>query len=249
MNEFEPSILDAVADDDGGAQLLSDVRTFISRFCVFPDNHCLTAVTLWAAHTHMVEHFYTTPRLALLSPEPSSGKTRVLTYRIAHLIRDLRVRPESILAITFTNKAADEMKERVGVLVGGMVRSMWVSTFHSACVRMLRREASRLGYKSGFSIYDESGDVTSNSTSLSVDLEMTPAVWPEMKFKYQRKRDFQDYAKETLTNTFEFQARKDIYGVRLEYNFSRDAVDSALPTDESSGKKNLRRVDLLAKIG
>jgi hypothetical protein len=78
MNEFEPSILDAVADDDGGAQLLSDVRTFISRFCVFPDNHCLTAVTLWAAHTHMVEHFYTTPRLALLSPEPSSGKTRVL---------------------------------------------------------------------------------------------------------------------------------------------------------------------------
>ncbi|MGA7227619.1 MAG: DNA helicase PcrA [Acidimicrobiia bacterium] len=84
-----------------------------------------------------------------------SGKTRVLTYRIAHLIRDLGVAPQSILAITFTNKAADEMKGRVGALVGGAVRSMWVSTFHSACVRILRREVSRLGYRSGFSIYDD----------------------------------------------------------------------------------------------
>ncbi len=84
-----------------------------------------------------------------------SGKTRVLTYRIAHLIRDLRVPPEAILAITFTNKAANEMRGRVGSLVGGVIRSMWVSTFHSACVRILRREASRLGYRSGFSIYDE----------------------------------------------------------------------------------------------
>ena len=84
-----------------------------------------------------------------------SGKTRVLTYRIAHLIRDLSVPPDSILAITFTNKAANEMKERVGLLVGGMVRSMWVSTFHSSCVRILRREATRLGYRSGFTIYDE----------------------------------------------------------------------------------------------
>ncbi len=84
-----------------------------------------------------------------------SGKTRVLTYRIAHLLRDLRVPPQSVLAITFTNKAADEMKARVGALVGGAVRSMWVSTFHSACVRILRREAYRLGYRSGFSIYDD----------------------------------------------------------------------------------------------
>ena len=84
-----------------------------------------------------------------------SGKTRVLTYRIAHLISDLRVAPDAILAITFTNKAANEMRERVGALVGGMVRSMWVSTFHSACVRILRREAPRLGYKSAFTIYDD----------------------------------------------------------------------------------------------
>ncbi len=84
-----------------------------------------------------------------------SGKTRVLTYRIAHLIRDLDVSPYSILAITFTNKAADEMKQRVGKLVGGVSRGMWVSTFHSACVRILRREAHRLGYRSSFSIYDD----------------------------------------------------------------------------------------------
>ena len=83
-----------------------------------------------------------------------SGKTRVLTVRIAHLIQDLEVSPYQILAITFTNKAASEMKERVGELVGSVVDSMWVSTFHSACVRILRREASRFGYKSSFSIYD-----------------------------------------------------------------------------------------------
>ena len=111
-----------------------------------------------------------------------SGKTRVLTYRIAHLIRDLRVRPESILAITFTNKAADEMKERVGVLVGGMVRSMWVSTFHSACVRMLRREASRLGYKSGFSIYDEADSLRLLRMVIK-DLDLDPKRFPEKAMK------------------------------------------------------------------
>ncbi len=88
-----------------------------------------------------------------------SGKTRVLTYRIAHLVKDLRVNPGEILAITFTNKAANEMRERVGHIVGGAVRGMWVSTFHSACVRILRREAPRLGYRSGFSIYDEQDSV------------------------------------------------------------------------------------------
>ena len=61
-----------------GAQLLDDTREFIGRFCAFPSAACLDAVTLWAAHTHMVEHFHTTPRLAMLSPEPGSGKTRVL---------------------------------------------------------------------------------------------------------------------------------------------------------------------------
>ena len=83
-----------------------------------------------------------------------SGKTRVLTHRIAHLIRN-GVSPFAILAITFTNKAADEMRHRVAELVGPVARDMWVSTFHSACVRILRREASHLGYPSGFTIYDQ----------------------------------------------------------------------------------------------
>jgi DNA helicase-2/ATP-dependent DNA helicase PcrA len=82
-----------------------------------------------------------------------SGKTRVLTYRIAHLIRS-GVSPFAILAITFTNKAADEMKRRVAELVGSVAEKMWVSTFHSACVRILRREAPQLGFRASFSIYD-----------------------------------------------------------------------------------------------
>jgi ATP-dependent DNA helicase UvrD/PcrA len=87
-----------------------------------------------------------------------SGKTRVLTHRIAHLI-DEGVHPGRILAITFTNKAADEMRQRVEALVGPIVRSMWVSTFHSACVRILRANADRLGYPRSFSIYDQADAV------------------------------------------------------------------------------------------
>jgi ATP-dependent DNA helicase UvrD/PcrA len=84
-----------------------------------------------------------------------SGKTRVLTHRIAHLVGEHGVNPMRILAITFTNKAADEMRERVASLVGPVARKMWVSTFHSACVRILRREAAAIGYPSSFSIYDQ----------------------------------------------------------------------------------------------
>jgi DNA helicase-2/ATP-dependent DNA helicase PcrA len=111
-----------------------------------------------------------------------SGKTRVLTYRIAHLIRDLGVAPDSILAITFTNKAANEMKERVGQLVGGMVKSMWVSTFHSSCVRILRREATRLGYKSGFTIYDDA-DSLRLLRMVTKDLDLDSKRFPEKAMK------------------------------------------------------------------
>ncbi|WP_333861176.1 DNA helicase PcrA [Clostridium sp.] len=83
-----------------------------------------------------------------------SGKTRVLTYRIAHMIKDLNIYPSKILAITFTNKAAGEMKDRIRELVGDEVDSMWVSTFHSSCVRILRREIDKLGYNRNFAIYD-----------------------------------------------------------------------------------------------
>ncbi|HEX8754414.1 MAG TPA: UvrD-helicase domain-containing protein, partial [Solirubrobacterales bacterium] len=85
-----------------------------------------------------------------------SGKTRVLTHRIAYLLATGAARPGEILAITFTNKAAAEMRERVGQLVGRSVRAMWVTTFHSACARMLRVDGERLGYSKSFTIYDES---------------------------------------------------------------------------------------------
>ena len=84
-----------------------------------------------------------------------SGKTRVLTHRIAHLVHE-GVPPSAILAITFTNKAADEMKHRVAALVGPVVKAMWVCTFHSACVRILRANAEAIGYPRTFSIYDQS---------------------------------------------------------------------------------------------
>src|SRR5262245_59394721 len=88
-----------------------------------------------------------------------SGKTRVLTYRIAYLLAAREVHPAEIIAITFTNKAAAEMKERVAGLVGGRARLMWVSTFHSACVRILRAEHEHIGLRWTFSIYgtDDSG--------------------------------------------------------------------------------------------
>src|SRR5437763_5404065 len=84
-----------------------------------------------------------------------SGKTRVLTHRIAYLIANDSAKPNEILAITFTNKAAGEMRDRAELLVGNRVRSMWVMTFHSACARMLRAEAQRLGYTRQFTIYDQ----------------------------------------------------------------------------------------------
>ncbi|WP_373898040.1 DNA helicase PcrA [Haloimpatiens sp. FM7315] len=83
-----------------------------------------------------------------------SGKTRVLTYRIAHMLKDLNIYPSNILAITFTNKAAGEMKERVRALVGDEANNMWISTFHSSCVRILRREIDKIGYNKNFVIYD-----------------------------------------------------------------------------------------------
>lgn len=85
-----------------------------------------------------------------------SGKTRVLTHRIAHLVEDLDVAPWQIMAITFTNKAAAEMRERLQSLIGGGARGMWVSTFHSMCVRILRTDCERVGFAKGFTIYDDS---------------------------------------------------------------------------------------------
>ena len=106
-----------------------------------------------------------------------SGKTRVLTRRVAYLIAAQRVSPFGLLAITFTNKAAGEMKERVGALVGPVARRMWVSTFHSACARILRREAAKVGLRSQFSIYDQ-GDAVRLTDYVRRDLNLDPKRYP-----------------------------------------------------------------------
>lgn len=110
-----------------------------------------------------------------------SGKTRVLTHRIGHLLSARNVHPGQILAITFTNKAAGEMKERVESLVGPRANAMWVSTFHSACVRILRRESKRLGFTSSFSIYD-AADSKRLMALVCRDLDLDPKKFPPKAF-------------------------------------------------------------------
>ena len=113
-----------------------------------------------------------------------SGKTRVLAHRIAHLLAAREVRPGQILAITFTNKAAGEMRDRVASLIGARSHGMWVSTFHSACVRILRREASHVGLKSTFSIYDAADSQRLMSMVLR-DLDLDPKRYRPRAFSAQ----------------------------------------------------------------
>ena len=107
-----------------------------------------------------------------------SGKTRVLTHRIAHLVRNCGYAPSELLAITFTNRAAREMVERVGALLGGRTRAMWVMTFHAACARILRAEAERIGYRPGFTIYDSGDQVRLVKDVLETELEKDPKRYP-----------------------------------------------------------------------
>src|SRR5207344_99104 len=105
------------------------------------------------------EAVLTTEGPLLVIAGAGSGKTRVLTHRVAHLLAAVGAKPNEILAITFTNKAAQEMKERVERGLGPVARAIWIMTFHSACGRILRREAERLGYRSSFTIYDQADQV------------------------------------------------------------------------------------------
>ena len=114
----------------------------------------------------------------LLLAGAGSGKTRVLTHRIAYLIDQMGVNPWNILAITFTNKAAGEMRERVDGLVGEGARQVWVSTFHSACVRILRRHIDRIGYDNSFTIYD-SDDQKTVIKGIVKRLNLDPKVYKE----------------------------------------------------------------------
>ncbi len=113
-----------------------------------------------------------------------SGKTRVLTHRIAYLLAERKVHPGEILAITFTNKAAKEMKERIDRLVGARSKAMWVMTFHSACMRILRREAKRLGFPSSFSIYDQA-DSQRLMAMVCREMDLDPKRYPPRSFSAQ----------------------------------------------------------------
>ncbi|MEU7896755.1 DNA helicase PcrA [Nonomuraea sp. NPDC049152] len=113
-----------------------------------------------------------------------SGKTRVLTHRIAYLLAERHVHPGEILAITFTNKAAKEMKERIDRLIGPRSKAMWVMTFHSACMRILRREAKRLGYPSSFSIYDQA-DSQRLMAMVCREMDLDPKRYPPRSFSAQ----------------------------------------------------------------
>jgi DNA helicase-2/ATP-dependent DNA helicase PcrA len=157
-----------------------------------------------------------------------SGKTRVLTYRIAHLVRDLGVSPYEILAITFTNKAAGEMKERVEQLVGRVANSMWVSTFHSACVRILRQEIHRLGYRSSFSIYDDA-DSTRLITMVIKDLDLDPKRFPPRQMKgaiSNAKNELIDYESYAAQDSgFYHEKVSDVYRLYQQRLVEASAVD------------------------
>ena len=157
-----------------------------------------------------------------------SGKTRVLTHRIAYLLAARGVQPGQILAITFTNKAAGEMKERVSALVGPRAKSMWVSTFHSACVRILRRESKRLGMSSSFSIYD-AADSQRLMAMVCRDLDLDPKRYPPRSFSAQISNlknelvDWESYASRTATPTEEMLA--EVYRTYQRRLLDANAVD------------------------
>ena len=113
-----------------------------------------------------------------------SGKTRVLTYRIAHMVADEGVRPWQVLAITFTNKAAAEMRERLNALLPGGTRGMWVCTFHAMCVRMLRDDPELVGYQPNFTIYDDDDSKRLVKTIMS-ELDVDPKQFPIQAIRSQ----------------------------------------------------------------
>jgi ATP-dependent DNA helicase UvrD/PcrA len=157
-----------------------------------------------------------------------SGKTRVLTRRIAHLLGAVGVKPPEILAITFTNKAAAEMRERVGDLVGPPARAAWVMTFHSACGRILRREAQRLGYRSNFTIYDQADQIRLVKRCLE-ELERDPKRFTPRGIHSQISN-----AKNTLVGPDEYTERvasfydqtvAEVYDLYQKRLFASNAVD------------------------
>jgi DNA helicase-2/ATP-dependent DNA helicase PcrA len=174
------------------------------------------------------EAVLTTEGPLLVIAGAGSGKTRVLTHRVAHLLAAHGVKPNEILAITFTNKAAAEMKERVERALGPIARAIWIMTFHSACGRMLRSEAERLGYKSNFTIYDQADQVRLVKACLE-ELERDPKRFVPRGIHSQISN-----AKNQLIGPDEYASRvasfydqtvADVYSLYQRRLFASNAVD------------------------
>src|SRR5881397_952943 len=157
-----------------------------------------------------------------------SGKTRVLTYRVAHLINAVGAKPNEILAITFTNKAAGEMKERLQRLLGRTSRGLWILTFHAACGRILRREAQRLGYRSNFTIYDQADQIRLVKQCLE-ELERDPkrftprGIHNQISHAKNRLISPDEYANQV--QSFYDQTVADVYQLYQRRLFASNAVD------------------------
>src|SRR5881396_2798584 len=157
-----------------------------------------------------------------------SGKTRVLTYRVAHLINAVGAKPNEILAITFTNKAAGEMRERLELLLGRSGRGLWILTFHAACGRILRREAQRLGYRSNFTIYDQADQIRLVKQCLE-ELERDPkrftprGIHNQISHAKDRLIQPDEYANQI--QSFYDQTVADVYQLYQRRLFASNAVD------------------------
>ncbi len=174
------------------------------------------------------EAVLTTEGPLLVVAGAGSGKTRVLTHRVAHLINAHGIKPQEILAITFTNKAAGEMRERLEDMLGGVARAIWILTFHSACGRILRREAPRLGYRTNFTIYDQADQIRLTKACLE-ELERDPKRFVPRGIHSQIST-----AKNNLVGPEEYRQRvssfydqtvADVYDLYQRRLFASNAVD------------------------
>src|SRR5947209_15565041 len=174
------------------------------------------------------EAVLTTEGPLLVIAGAGSGKTRVLTHRVAHLLATQGVKPNEILAITFTNKAAGEMKERVERTVGPIARAIWIMTFHAACGRILRREAERLGYRSSFTIYDQADQVRLVKACLE-ELERDPkrfvprGIHAQISNAKNQLIGPEEYASRVAS--FYDQTVADVYSLYQRRLFGSNAVD------------------------
>src|SRR6476660_6917999 len=174
------------------------------------------------------EAVLTTEGPLLVIAGAGSGKTRVLTYRVAHLINAVGAKPSEILAITFTNKAAGEMRERLQRLLGRTGQGLWILTFHSACGRILRREAERLGYRSNFTIYDQADQIRLVKQCLE-ELERDPkrftprGIHNQISHAKNRLISPDEYSNQV--QSFYDQTVADVYQLYQRRLFTSNAVD------------------------